>query len=93
MHVTLEPESVVHVGFLKELCTDNAVLQLTISSSLKIMANTKINNKAVDFDIVYLKRHEMVSFTSIYKQFHLLWTRKGHTSFMHEHNILNMFLM
>lgn len=29
---------------------------LTISSSLKIIANTKINNSAVDLDIVYLKR-------------------------------------
>lgn len=32
------------------------VSSLTISSNLKIIANTKINNSAVDFDIVYLKR-------------------------------------
>lgn len=32
-------------------------VQLTISSSLNIIANTNINKRAVDFDIVYLKEN------------------------------------
>lgn len=31
--------------------------QLTISSNLNIIANTNMNKRAVDFDIVYLKEN------------------------------------